>query len=136
MTENSKEAILVNAKELEQVTYIQYPIAFQGGIIQDSSAPDLMSIFLDLGSQVNAIYPTFAKKLDLVVRSTNNGIQKIDGTTFETYGIVIIALLVIDQANKVTFFEKTFLVANDSPDVVFGMPYFTLIGADVNFQKR
>ena len=28
VTEDSEEAILVSVKELEQITYIQYPIAF------------------------------------------------------------------------------------------------------------
>ena len=33
-------------------------------------------------------------------------------------------------------FEETFLVANVSPDMVFGMLFLTLSGADVNFLKR
>ena len=43
---------------------------------------------------------------------------------------------VTDQADKVRFFEKTFLVANISPDVVFGMPFLTLNGGYLNFPKR
>ena len=38
-----------------------------------------------------------------------------------------------DKANRVRFFEKIFLVANVSPEVVFGMLFLTLSGADVNF---
>ena len=50
--------------------------------------------------------------------------------------MVVTAFSVTDQANRVKFFEKTFLVANVSPDVVFGIPFFTLSDADVDFPKR
>ena len=95
-----------------------------------------MSALLDSGSEVNAIHPTFAEKLGLVVQTTNIGAQKIDGTTLETYGMVVAAFSVTDQADRVRFFEETFLVANVSPDVVLGMPFLTLSGADVDFPKR
>ena len=41
-----------------------------------------------------------------------------------------------DKANQVRFFEETFLVANVSPEVVFGMPFLTLSGVDVDFLDR
>ena len=50
--------------------------------------------------------------------------------------MVVAAFLVTDQANKIKFFEETFLVANVSPDVVLGIPFFTLSGADVDFLKK
>ena len=70
------------------------------------------------------------------MRTTNVGTQKIDGTTLETYGMVVAAFSMTDQANRVRFFEETFLVANVSPDVVLGIPFLTLSGADVDFPKR
>ena len=91
VTENSEEATLVSAKELEQVTCIQYPIAFPGDVTQDGSALSPVSALLDLGSEVNAMHSAFAKRLGLVVQTTNVGAQKIDGTTFETYGMVVVA---------------------------------------------
>ena len=96
MTENSEEAILVNAKELEQVTCIQYLIIFQDGVTQNGSALDPVLALFNSGSEVNAIYPTFAKKLGLVMRSTNVGAQKIDGTILETYKIVVAVFSVTD----------------------------------------
>ena len=51
-------------------------------------------------------------------------------------GMVVAAFSVVDKANRVKFFEETFLVANVSPEVVFGMPFFTLSGADVDFSGR
>ena len=50
--------------------------------------------------------------------------------------MVVAAFSVTDQADRVRFFEETFLVANVSPDVVLGMLFFTLSGADVDFPKR
>ena len=78
----------------------------------------------------------FAERLGLVMRATNVGAQKIDGTTFETYGMVVMAFSVTDQADRVRFFEETFLVANVNPDVVFGMSFLILSGVDMDFPKR
>ena len=51
---------------------------------------------LDSGNEVNAMHPAFAKKLGLVIQSTNVSAQKIDGITFETYGMMGAAFSVID----------------------------------------
>ena len=115
---------------------IQYPIAFPSSVTQDGSVLDFLSALLDSGSEINAIHPAFVEKLGLMVQNINIGAQKIDGTIFETYGMVVAVFSVIDQADKVRFFEVTFLVANVSPDVVFGMLFLTLSGMDVNFSKR
>ena len=55
--------------------------------------------FLDSGSEVNAVYLTFAKELGLSIRPTDVGVQKIDGTMLETYGVVVAAFSVEDKAN-------------------------------------
>ena len=71
VTEDSEEAILVNVKELEQVTYIQYFIVFPGGVTQDDSALDPVSALFDSSSEVNAMHPVFAERLGLVMQATN-----------------------------------------------------------------
>ena len=136
VTEDSEEATLVSVKELEQVTCIQYPITFPGRVTQDGSALHPVSALLDLSNEVNPIHVAFVERLGLVMRATNVGAQKIDGTTLETYGMVVAAFSVTDQANRIRFFEETFLVVNVSPDVVLGMPFFTLSGADIDFPKK
>ena len=50
--------------------------------------------------------------------------------------MIVAACLVIDQAKKVRFFEKTFLVANVSSDIVFKMLFFILNSANIDFLKR
>ena len=95
-----------------------------------------MLALLDLGSEVNVIHPVFIEKLGLVVRTINIGAQKIDGTTLETYEMVVVAFSVTDQADRIRFFEEIFLVANVSQDVVLEIAFLTLSGADVDFPKR
>ena len=51
----------------------------------------------------------------------------------ETYGIVLTAFSVENKANRVRLFEETILMANVSPEVVLGMLFLTLSGADVDF---
>ena len=95
-----------------------------------------MQALIDSESEVNAIHPSFVKQLGLPIRPTDVGAQKIDGTTLDTHGMVVVAFSVEDKANRVRFFEETFLVANVSPKVVLGMPFLTLSGADVDFSGR
>ena len=47
--------------------------------------------------------------------------------------MVVVTFSVTDQANRIRFFEVTFLVANVSPEIVRGMHFLTLSGADVDF---
>ena len=82
------------------------------------------------------MHPSFAKQLGLLIQPTYVGAQKIDGTALDTYGIVVTAFTVVDKANRVRFFEKTFLVANISPDVVLRMPFLTLNSANVDFSGQ
>ena len=116
---------------LERVPCIHYPVQFK----KDTSKAQVQAL-IDSGSEVNAIHPTFAKQLGLPIRPTDVGAQKIDGTTLDTHGMVVAAFSVEDKANRVRFFEETFLVANVSPEVVLGMPFLTLSNADVDFSGR
>ena len=120
-----KEAVSENpGSNFAQVPCIRYPINF---------GKKSMPALFDSGSEVNAVYSDFAKKLDLPIKPTDVTAQKIDGTMLETYGMVVAAFLVENKANRVEFFEKTFLVANISPKVVPGMSFLTLSGANVDF---
>ena len=87
---------------------------------------------IDLENEVNAIYPTFAKQLDPPIMQIDVGAQKIDGTTLETHGLVVAAFSVINKANRVRFFKETFLMANVSLEVVFGMLFITLSSANID----
>ena len=92
-----------------------------------------MSPLFDLGSEVNAIYSAFAKELGLFIRLTNVVAQKIDSIILDIYKIVVVAFSITDKANQVKFFKKNFLVANVSPEIVFGILFLTLSNANIDF---
>ena len=50
--------------------------------------------------------------------------------------MVVIVFSIVDKANRVRFFEETFLVTNVSPKIVFGILFFTLSGTDIDFSGR
>ena len=124
--------LVTGAREeaLEHVPCIHYPVTFK----ETDKAP--VQALINSGSEINAIHPTFAKQLGLPIRSTDVGAQKIDGTTLDTNGMVVAAFSVVDKANRVRFFEKTFLVANVSLKVVLEILFLTLSGVDVDFSGR
>ena len=74
---------------LARVLCIRYPINF---------GKKSVLALLDSSSELNAIHPAFAKELGLLIKPTDVGAQKIDGTTLETYGIVVAAFSVEDKA--------------------------------------
>ena len=82
------------------------------------------------------MHPFFAKQLGLPIQPTDVRAQKINDSTLDTHGMVVTAFSVVEKGNRVRFFEEIFLVANVSLEVVFGMPFLTLSGANVDFSGR
>ena len=95
-----------------------------------------MLILLDLSSKVNTVHPTFTKELSLSIRLIDIGAQKIDNTILDIYGVIVTVFLVKDKTNRVRLFEETFLVANVSPELVFGILFLILGGANIDFLLR
>ena len=114
---------------LDRVPCIHYPVQFK----KDTAE---VRALIDLGSEVNAMAPAYAKKLGLRVRKTDVGAQKIDGSTLGTYGMVIAGFQVQDKFGKARFFQETFLVADTSVEVVLGMPFLALSKVEVDFAER
>ena len=54
----------------------------------------------------------------------------------DTYGMIVTTFSVVDKANWVRFFKETFLIANVSPEVVFGMLFCTLSGVNIDFSGQ
>ena len=54
----------------------------------------------------------------------------------DTFGMVVTAFSIMDKTNQVRFFEKTFVVANISLEVVLGMSFLILSNADVDFSGQ
>lgn len=70
----------------------------------------------------------------LRVQATNVWAQKIDGTTLETYRIIVPIFSVSDKDDMERFFEKTFSLTDFKPDIVFGMLLLTINNANIHFQ--
>ena len=114
-------------KNLTQVSYIHYPINF---------GKKSVSALFESGSKVNAVHPAFAKELGLPIKLTDVGVQKIDGTTLDTYKIVVAVFSMKNKAHWIKFFKEIFLVANVSLKVVLGMLFLTLNSANVDFLEN
>ena len=125
MTETSKEDDVT----LERVPCVHYPIHFR------KDTADVKAL-IDSGSEVNAMTPAYASKLGLQVRHTDVGAQKIDGSTLETFGMVLASFQVEDKLGRIRFFQETFLLANISAEIVLGMPFLTLSNANVQFVEK
>ena len=82
---------------LDCVPCIHYPVQFK------KDTADIPAL-IDSRSEVNAMTPAYAKKLGLRIRKTDVGAQKIDGSTLETYGMVIADFQVQDKFGKARFF--------------------------------
>ena len=80
--------------------------------------------------------PAYASRLDLWVYHTNIRAQTIDGSTLETFEMVLASFQVKDKLGRTRFFQETFLLADISMEVVLGMPFLTLSNADVQFVKK
>ena len=78
----------------------------------------------------------YASKLDLKVRFINIGVQKIDGSTLETFKIVLVSFQVKDILGKARFFQKTFLLADLSIKVVLEIPFLILSNANIKFAYK
>ena len=72
--------------------------------------------------------PAYAKKLGLLVRKTDVGAQKIDGSRLETFGMELAGFSLQDKLGMVRFSQETFLL------VVLGMPFLTLGSADQTYK--
>ena len=59
--------------------------------------------------------------------------QKIDGSTFETFGMVLASFQVEDKLRKARFFQETILLANLSIEVVLEMPFLIFNNTDIKF---
>lgn len=70
------------------------------------------------------------------MRPINVIAQKIDDTILDIYRMVVMAFLIMDQADCIKFFKEIFLMTNVSPEIVFRILFLTLNSADINFLEQ
>lgn len=75
----------IELKELDWVFYIYYPLLFQNNIRK----VEIMT-FINSKSKVNMINPAYAAKQGHLIHKFNVDVQSINGSSMQTYGIVII----------------------------------------------
>ncbi len=78
----------------------------------------------------------FASQLGLKIWKTNVEAQKIDGTTLETYGMVVSSFFMSDKDGRKRFFEKSFLLTDIKLDVVLRIFFLIMSNADIDFQAQ
>lgn len=106
---------------------MRYPVRFQ---FQLTKTP------IHLDGKVNIMTLRFADKLGLIIWSTNIGVQKIDGTYLQIYGMVIAGFSLQDSQKRTRFFEKIFLLADTRMEVVLGIPLLALTNSDWEFSIK
>ena len=124
MTEASQKDVV-----LDRVPCICYPIWFKKSEVQ-------VQALLDSGNEVNAMTPGYASKLGLKVRPTDVEAQKIDSSTLKMFGMVLASFQVENKLERPRFFQKTFLLADLSMEVVLRMPFLTLSNANIQFAQK
>ena len=80
--------------------------------------------------------PAYAAHIGLKVRVTDVGVQKIDKSSLNIYGMVIAIFHVVNKLGCFHFFQETFLLANISMEVVLGMPFLILTNANIQLAEK
>ena len=114
---------------LDWVPYIHYPIQFR-------KDKETIWALIDSGSEVNTMTPAYAKKLGLQTWRTDIRAQKIDESSLDTFEMVIAGFQVLDKQSRTQFFQKTFLLANITMEVVLRMLFLTFSNADIQFAEK
>lgn len=91
---------------------------------------------INSGRKVNIIIPAYALKLGLKIYHTNIRVLKINSSIFKIFKIVQASILVEDKLKKARFFQKTFLLADISMEVVLDMFFLILSNANIQFAKK
>ena len=80
--------------------------------------------------------PAYAKKLGLQTQKTNVEAQKNDGSSLDTFEMVIAGFQVLDKQDRTRFFQETFLLANTIIKIILGMLFFTVSNTDIQFAEK
>ena len=115
---------------LNWVPCIYYPLHFR------KDKKNEVWALINFGSKVNAMTPAYVLKLGLKVRQINVRAQKIDGSTLETFKIVLASFQVKDKLGRAQFFQEIFLLADISVEMVLRILFLTLSNANIQFNKK
>ena len=60
----------------------------------------------------------------------------IDGSTLETFGMMIAGFQIEDKVGRPRFFQETFLVANSKLEIILRIFFLKLSNADISFGEK
>ena len=86
---------------------------------------------IDSSNKVNIRTLIYIANLDFKMQKTDINIQKINSSLSVTYDIVISVFQVFDKLVWSWFFQKTFLLADISIKIVFGIFLLTFNNANI-----
>lgn len=112
-------------RPLKRVSCIHYLLSFWKIYVKLS--------FINLGSEVNTITPTYIAKLSFKIQKTNIKAQKINNSIHNTFGMVLTDFQVEDKLNEAQSFQETFIIANNTLKVILGMFFLTFSNVDIEF---
>ena len=124
MTDNKGEEVV-----LEKIFCIHYLVWFQ-------ESQEQVRALLDSGNKVNTMSSAYVEKLDLKTWKIIIGVQKIDGSALETFGMVIANFHLENKGGRPRFFQEIFLVTNTKFGVILGMLFLKLSNVDMLFRER
>ncbi len=113
----------------QHVLCIWYLVQFQKNYANKVQA------LINFNSKINMIPLAYRAELGLTTQKTSVKAQKIDGLLLKTYGIAPASFLLQDSLRRVQFFEKTFLLADTSIEVVLEMSFLSLGNIDIKFAE-
>ena len=120
MTKASQEDVVA----LDWIFCLRYPIWFKKSEIQ-------VQALLNSGIEIKAMTLGYASKLGLKICPTDVKMQKINGFILKTFGIFLASFQVKDKLGRPRFFQKTFLFADFSIEMVLKMPFLNLSNANI-----
>ena len=87
--------------------------------------------------EINAMIQAFAFQLGFkILKIVNVGTQKIDDITLKTEEIIVSIFSILNKDSRERFFEKSFLLANVKPNIIFRVPFLIINNADIDFQAQ
>lgn len=86
---------------------------------------------INFGSKVNAIILTYITKLDLKIWLINIRTQTINGSTFQTFRIILANFQIENKLNQAQYFQKTFLLIDTNIEIILRILFFTFSNTNI-----
>lgn len=121
VTEASMENTL---RPLKIVLYIHHLLYLQKNLYKNR-------VLINLDNKVNIMILAYAAKLGFKLQKINIRVQKIDGSIFNTFKMVLNNFQIENKLGKAGFFRKTFLVADITLELILGILFLTFDNVDI-----